>query len=43
MEWPRSTCNALDNVVFISVLDSESYVRAAQLPFVPYCEKEMPR
>ena len=30
------------DVVFISVLDSEPYVRAAQLPFIPYCEKEMP-
>jgi zeaxanthin glucosyltransferase len=28
--------------VFISVLDTEPYVRAAQLPFIPYCEKEMP-
>ena len=30
------------DVVFISVLDSEPYVRAAQLQFIPYCEKEMP-
>jgi hypothetical protein len=30
------------DVAFISVLDSEPYVRAAQLPFIPYCEKEMP-
>jgi zeaxanthin glucosyltransferase len=30
------------DVVFISVLDSDPYVRAAQLPFIPYCEKEMP-
>jgi zeaxanthin glucosyltransferase len=30
------------DVVFISVLDSEPHVRAAQLPFIPYCEKEMP-
>jgi UDP:flavonoid glycosyltransferase YjiC (YdhE family) len=30
------------DVVFISVLDSEPYVRAAQLPFIPYCEKELP-
>jgi zeaxanthin glucosyltransferase len=30
------------DVVFISVLDTEPYVRAAQLPFIPYCEKEMP-
>jgi MGT family glycosyltransferase len=29
-------------VVFISVLDTEPYVRAAQLPFIPYCEKEFP-
>jgi MGT family glycosyltransferase len=28
--------------VFISVLDTEPYVRAAQLPFIPYCEKEFP-
>jgi hypothetical protein len=28
--------------VFISVLDTEPYVRAAQLPFIPYCEKEIP-
>jgi zeaxanthin glucosyltransferase len=30
------------DVVFISVLDTEPYVRAAQLPFMPYCEKEFP-
>jgi zeaxanthin glucosyltransferase len=30
------------DVVFISVLDTEPYVRAAQLPFIPYCEKELP-
>ena len=30
------------DVVFISVLDTEPYVRAAQLPFIPYCEKEFP-
>jgi hypothetical protein len=30
------------DVVFISVLDTEPYVRAAQLPFIPYCEKEIP-
>jgi zeaxanthin glucosyltransferase len=30
------------DVVFISVLDSEPYVRAAQLPFISYCEKELP-
>src|SRR5260370_33020139 len=29
-------------VVFISILDTEPYVRAAQLPFIPYCEKEFP-
>jgi zeaxanthin glucosyltransferase len=30
------------DVVFISVLDTEPYVHAAQLPFLPYCEKEFP-
>jgi zeaxanthin glucosyltransferase len=30
------------DVVFISVLDTEPYVRAAQLPFIPYCGKEFP-
>ena len=25
------------DVVVISVLDTELYVRAAQLPFIPYC------
>jgi MGT family glycosyltransferase len=30
------------DVVFISVLDTEPYVRAAQLPFIPYCKKEFP-
>jgi len=30
------------DVVFISVLDTEPYVRAAQLPFIPYCQKELP-
>ena len=30
------------DVVFISILDTEPYVRAAQLPFIPYCEKELP-
>jgi zeaxanthin glucosyltransferase len=30
------------DVAFISVLDTEPYVRAAQLPFIPYCEKEFP-
>ena len=28
--------------MFISALDTEPYVRAAQLPFIPYCEKEFP-
>jgi MGT family glycosyltransferase len=31
------------DVVFISVLDTEPYVRAANLQFVPYCGKEFPR
>src|ERR1700758_4695038 len=31
------------DVVFISVLDSEPYVRAAPRPFIPYGEKEMPQ
>jgi UDP:flavonoid glycosyltransferase YjiC (YdhE family) len=30
------------DVVFISILDTEPHVRAAQLPFIPYCEKEFP-
>ena len=30
------------DVVFISVLDTEPYVRAAQLPFIPYCGREFP-
>lgn len=30
------------DVVFISVLDTEPFVRAAKLPFIPYCEKEIP-
>jgi zeaxanthin glucosyltransferase len=30
------------DVVFISVLETEPYVRAAQLPFIAYCEKEFP-
>ena len=30
------------DVAFISVLDAEPCVRAAQLPFIPYCEKEIP-
>jgi zeaxanthin glucosyltransferase len=30
------------DVVFISVLDTEPYVRAAQLPFIPFCGKEFP-
>src|SRR5260221_13870956 len=29
------------DVGFISILDTEPYVRAAQLPFIPYCEKEL--
>jgi zeaxanthin glucosyltransferase len=28
--------------VFISVLDTGPYVLAAQLPFIPYCEKDLP-
>jgi zeaxanthin glucosyltransferase len=28
------------DVAFISVLDTEPYVRAARLPFIPYCKKE---
>jgi zeaxanthin glucosyltransferase len=30
------------DVVFVSILDTEPYVRAAQLPLIPYCEKELP-
>src|SRR5258708_18181176 len=30
------------DVVFISVLDTEPFVRAAQLSFIPYCENEFP-
>jgi zeaxanthin glucosyltransferase len=30
------------DVVFISVSDTEPFVRAAQLPFIPYCEKDIP-
>jgi MGT family glycosyltransferase len=30
------------DVVFIADLDSEPAVRAAQLPFISYCEKELP-
>lgn len=30
------------NVVFLSVPDTEPYVQAAQLPFVPFCEKDFP-
>ncbi len=30
------------DVVFLSVPDTEPYVRAAQLPFVPFCEKDFP-
>jgi UDP:flavonoid glycosyltransferase YjiC (YdhE family) len=29
------------DVVFISVLDTELFVRAAQLSFIPYCENEL--
>ena len=38
----RKLRNRGHDVVFISVLDTEPYVRAAQLPFIPYCEKEIP-
>src|SRR6266404_7810269 len=38
----RKLKNRGHDVVFISVLDTEPYVRAAQLPFIPYCEKEIP-
>ena len=38
----RKLKNRGHDVVFISVLDAEPYVRAAQLPFIPYCEKEIP-
>ena len=31
------------DVVFISVLDSEPFVYAAQPSLIPYCEKEIPR
>jgi zeaxanthin glucosyltransferase len=30
------------DVVFISVPDTEPFVRAAQLPFVPFCEQDFP-
>jgi MGT family glycosyltransferase len=30
------------DVVFISVLDTEPFVTAADLPFVPFCEKDLP-
>jgi MGT family glycosyltransferase len=30
------------DVVFISVLDTEPFVTAANLPFVPYCEEDLP-
>jgi len=30
------------DVVFLSVVDAEPLVRAAKLPFIPYCEKEFP-
>ena len=30
------------DVVFLSVLDTEPFVRAAQLPFLPFCEEDFP-
>jgi zeaxanthin glucosyltransferase len=30
------------DVLFISVPDTEPFVRAAQLPFVPFCEQDFP-
>jgi zeaxanthin glucosyltransferase len=30
------------DVVFISVLDTEAFVTAANLPFVPFCEEDFP-
>ena len=30
------------DIVFISVLDTEPFVTAANLPFVPFCEKDLP-
>jgi hypothetical protein len=43
VSWPKASegCPG-QNVVFISVFDAEPYVRAANLPFIPYCEKEFP-
>lgn len=38
----RRLKNRGHDVVFISVLDTEPFVLAAQLPFIPYCEKELP-
>jgi UDP:flavonoid glycosyltransferase YjiC (YdhE family) len=34
----RKLKNRGHDVVFISVPDTEPFVRAAQLPFIPYCE-----
>ena len=31
-----------NDVVFISVLDTEPFVTAANLPFVPFCEEDLP-
>src|SRR6202012_4771864 len=31
-----------NDVVFISVLDTEPFVTAANLPFVPFCQEELP-
>jgi UDP:flavonoid glycosyltransferase YjiC (YdhE family) len=30
------------DVLFLSVPDTESFVRAAQLPYVPFCENDFP-
>lgn len=30
------------DVVFLSVLDTEPFVRAAELPFIPFCEEDFP-
>ena len=30
------------DVVFLSVPDTEPFVHSAQLPFVPFCEKDFP-
>jgi zeaxanthin glucosyltransferase len=38
----RSLMARGQDVVFVSVPDAEPLVRASQLPFVPYCEKEYP-